>query len=49
MPALLERGYATLTAIAGIAEVSHAELLAHVATPHSEAVVEVLPETPAQA
>ena len=45
--ALLEQGYATLTAIEGIAEVSHAELLTHAPTPTPEAVVAEVPETPA--
>jgi 5'-nucleotidase len=45
--ALLEQGYATLTAIEGIAEVAHAELLTHAPTPPPEAVVAEVPETPA--
>jgi hypothetical protein len=47
--ALLEQGYATLTAIEGISEVSHAELVAHTPMPRSEAVVADVPEasTPA--
>jgi 5'-nucleotidase len=47
--ALLEQGYATLTAIEGISEVSHAELVTHAPTPRPEAVVTDVPETSAPA
>ena len=43
--ALLERGYATLTAIEGIAEVSHDELDEQSAPPSAEAFVTEVPET----
>ncbi len=42
--ALLERGYATLTAIEGIAEVAHDELDEQTAPPPAEAVVTEVPE-----
>ena len=44
--ALLERGYATLTAIEGIAEVAHDELADQSAPPQAEAVISEVPETP---
>ena len=43
--ALLERGYATLTAIEGIAEVAHDELDEQSAPPHAEAIISEVPET----
>ncbi len=43
--ALLERGYATLTAIEGIAEVAHDELDEQSAPPSAEAFVTEVPES----